>query len=245
MALAQRKLYGLSTGALQSAKDLAMHALDLEPEHPTALRIISSAWFHLAYLGAVPWHEGTAGAMHFARRAIDSDAEIEYAHWALALGHLLKKEHSRSLASLGRALEINPNFSLGFGTLGTVLAWAGDTEASISNNLIALDADPGNPSIFFRHFGLALAHYLAGRYAPSRDFAARVVQVRPRWSLALALYSAGLAQCDQVNEAEAVRAELLQHAGSDVTWFSDMPFARSADRKHLLQGLEKAGVRTS
>jgi tetratricopeptide (TPR) repeat protein len=147
------------------------------------------------------------------------------------------------MASLRRALEINPNFSLGYGTLGTVLAWAGNIDDSISNNLIAMKADPGNPSMFFRHFGLALAHYLAGRYPASRDFAARVVQARPTWWLGLVIYGAGLAQCGQVREAEGVCAELRQQVGEHDIWVSDMPFANPSDCEHLMQGLRKAGMK--
>lgn len=243
VAQAQQKIFGLNTKAFHHAKDLATQALEMDPDNPTALRIISSTWFHLAYDGAIPWTEGANNAMLFARRAIESDVEIEYAHWALALAHLMRKEHARAVASLRRALEINPNFSLGYGTLGTVLAWAGNIDDSISNNLVAMKADPGNPSMFFRHFGLALAHYLAGRYPTSRDFAARVVQARPTWWLGLVIYGAGLAQCDQVKEAEGVCAELLQQVGKHDTWVSDMPFADAGDCEHLMQGLRKAGMK--
>jgi len=243
VAQAQQKIFGLNTKAFHHAKDLATQALEMDPENPTALRIISSAWFHLAYDGAVPWTEGANNAMLFARRAIESDVENEYAQWALALAHLLRKEHARALASLGRALEINPNFSLAYGTLGTVLAWAGNIDDSISNNLVAMKADPGNPSMFFRHFGLALAHYLAGRYPTSRDFATRVVQARPAWWLGLVVYGAALAQCDQVKEAEGVCVELVQQVGQHDTWVSDMPFAHPGDCEHVMQGLRKAGMK--
>jgi adenylate cyclase len=243
VAQAQQKIFGLNTKAFHHAKDLATKALDLDPDNPAALRIISTAWFHLAYDGAIPWTEGADNAMLFARRAVESDVEIEYGQWALATAHLLRKEHARAMASLRRALEINPNFSLGYGTLGTVLAWAGNIDDSISNNLIAMKADPGNPSMFFRHFGLALAHYLAGRYPTSRDFAARVVQARPTWWLGLVIYGAGLAQCGQVREAEGVCAELRQQVGEHDIWVSDMPFANPSDCEHLMQGLRKAGMK--
>ena len=66
-------------------------------------------------------------------------------------------------ASLDRALEINPSCSLAYGSIGTALAWAGQTDASIERNGYALRINPQDPANFFRHFGLALAHYLAGR----------------------------------------------------------------------------------
>ena len=76
---------------------------------------------------------------------------MSYAYWASAFGHLFSCEHDQAIASLKRALQINPNCSLAFGTMGTVYAWSGQAEESIKNNEIALRINPRDPSIFFRH----------------------------------------------------------------------------------------------
>ena len=242
LAHALSQLYRLNVGSVRHARDLAAQAVALDAENPTALWTLAAAWFHLAYLGGVPWRAGADGAMTFARRAIGSDEETEFAHWALALAHLMKKEHSRALASLKAALELNQNFYLGYGTLGTVFAWAGKSDDSISNTLVALNADPSNPSVFLRHFGLALAHYLAGRYVTSKEFGARVVQARPSWWLGLLIYSAALGQAGEIREAQGLRTELLGQLSNLETWVSDMPFADPGDCEHLLQGLRRAGL---
>ena len=73
------------------------------------------------------FREQTIDAIHaHAKTSIECDDADEYCHWAMSCAHLLRKQHDRALASLRRALEINPNCSIAYGSMGTMLAWAGE-----------------------------------------------------------------------------------------------------------------------
>jgi tetratricopeptide (TPR) repeat protein len=156
--------------------------------------------------------------------------------------HLLRKEHELAAGSLRRALEINPNCSLAYGSMGTVLAWGGQYDTSVESNELALRVNPQDPSNFFRHFGLALAHYLAARYDKAVAHARMVVQARPTWWLAEIVYAASLAQSGRVKEAARVLAD-LRSVQPEISPSSlvVLPFANSDDREHLELGLRKAG----
>src|SRR5829696_9110569 len=64
------------------------------------------------------------------------------------------------IALLRQALDINPNFFLAYGSLGTTLAFAGQADESIENTMICIRLNPRDPSIFFRYSSLSLAHFL-------------------------------------------------------------------------------------
>ena len=105
--------------------------------------MLAAGIWHQAYRGFIPWDRAAADrVMLYAQRAVVAEDADEYSHWMLALAHLMACQHDRAVVSLRRALDINPSFSLGYGTLGTVLAWAGESSKSIANNEIALKINP-------------------------------------------------------------------------------------------------------
>jgi adenylate cyclase len=206
--------------------------------------LLASGVWHQAYIGFIPWDRtAQERVMAFAQRAVIAEHADEYAHWILALAHLMAGQHERAIVSLRQALDINPNFSLAYGTIGTVLAWGGEPDEAIANNELALRINPSDPINSHRYFGLALAHYLGFRYREALDYATLVVQLRPEWWLAQTIYSATLAQIGRVTCAETVCADLLRMQPEfTLTSLKDLPFAKMTDRAHVADGLRKAGV---
>ncbi|WP_299154915.1 tetratricopeptide repeat protein [uncultured Tateyamaria sp.] len=93
-------------------------------------------------------------------------------------------KYDESLASLERAVALNPNCSLAYGSLGTLLGILGRSDEAIANQEIAIRSNPLDPSIFFRFSGLALAHYMAGRFETAIEWAERAIHRMPRWYFA-------------------------------------------------------------
>jgi len=242
LAQAWQKLLILSAPSLASCQSLTKAALALDGRSALADRMMAVALYHQAYMGYVPWTlELIKDVFRHAQASVEADDADEYCHWAMAIAHLLRKEHDLSLASLARALEINPNCSLVIGSTGTVLAWAGQAEASIERNELALKLNRQDPSNFFRYFGLALAHYMAGRYTRALECARIVRQTRTDWWLGQMVVAASLGQLHGKKEAQS-SVEDLQHSQPNfASMFAMLPFARFQDRDHFALGLEKAG----
>jgi TolB-like protein/Flp pilus assembly protein TadD len=244
LARARERLYQPTAEGLAEQIALAEQALLLDPANGEACRLIATGIWHQAYIGFIAWDRAAADrVMKFAQRAVLAEQADEYAHWMLGLAHLMAGQHERAIVSLRRALEINPSCSLAYGSSGTVLAWSGDCEQSIANNEFALRINPGDPTNYHRFFGLALAHYLASRYAKSLEYAESTVQMRPDWWLAHMIHVAALAQSGRVTDARAACRELMR-AKSDMTiaLLDDLPFAKAANRDLLAEGLRKAGL---
>lgn len=86
-------------------------------------------------------------------------------YWGFALVRgILNEDYEQALDALERSIEINPNFALGYGSSGTVLAYAGRPEESIAKTQYAIRLNPKDPSIFFRHSMLSISYFLLGEY---------------------------------------------------------------------------------
>jgi TolB-like protein len=244
LARSRERLYQATAEGLRELVSLAEKALQLDPANGEACRLLAAGIWHQAYRGYIPWDRATAErVMLFAQRAVVAEDADEYSHWIMGLAHLSACQHDRAVVSLRRALDINPSFSLGYGTLGTVLAWGGQSDESIVNNELALKINPSDPLNPHRYFGLSLAHYLASRYAKALENAVLVVELRPDWWLGLIIYAASLAQLGRAAEAGAACVD-LRHAKPDmmVASLNVLPFAKTSDRDHVAEGLRKAGL---
>ena len=247
LARSWQRFLSLSEESLADSRTLAERALQLDGMSGMAHRMVAVALYHQMYMGFIPWTEQAVDDVRpcaHGKISVESEDADEYSHWAMACAHLLRTQHERALASLRRALEINPNCSLAHGSIGTVLAWAGQHDASVASNEFALRINPQDPSIFFRHFGLALAHYLASRYERSLVHASAVLQMRPSWWLGRIVYAASCAQMGRRDEARAILDELTRvRPGMTTSSLGILPHAHPRDRKHLLDGLRLAGLR--
>ena len=158
-------LYDFDPESYAHAKTLLERALAIDPESAEANMVLSLINHHFAILGFVPdVRPAMETAYALARRATQLDDRNEYAHWALGISCWGLLKYDESLAALERAVALNPNCSLAYGSLGTLLGILGRSDDAIANQEIAIRSNPLDPSIFFRFSGVALAHYMAGRY---------------------------------------------------------------------------------
>ena len=244
LARARERFYQPTLYGLNEVVSLAEEALVLDPTNGEACRLLAAGIWHQVYRGIIPWDRAAADrVMLFAQRAVVAEDADKNSHWMMGLAHLMAGQHDRAIVSLRRALDLNPTFSLAYGTLGTVLAWGGEPDESIANNELALRINPSDPLNPHRYFGLALAHYLASRYAKALENAALVVQLRPDWWLGLIVYAASLAQVGRLAEAKKTCVD-LRGAKPDMTVVSlnGLPFAKASDRDYIADGLRKAGL---
>jgi hypothetical protein len=126
--------------------------------------------------------------------------------------------------------------------MGTVLAWGGKYDASVQSNELALRVNAQDPSNFFRHFGLSLAHYLASRYDQALPHARSVVQARPTWWLGQIIYAASISHIGGEEEARRIAGELTSSRREMPASLAALPFANANDREHLAGDLRKVGL---
>ena len=124
--------------------------------------------------------------------------------WVRVFGY-----HDKAIAAYRRALELNPNFLIALGSLGTVLALAGRAEESIRNSETCIRLNPREPGNFFRFSGIALAYFVAQDYVKAREWSEKAVQRKRDWWQGHALLAVSCALLGEQDEAQAAIGDWL------------------------------------
>jgi len=237
-------LYDFTPESFDTAKSLLDRALIRDPDSAEANMVLSLIHHHNALLGYADDYTATVElAQKFGRRAIQLDDRNEYAHWAFGITCWGVNKHGEAIAALERAVELNPNCSLAYGSLGTALGFVGRVDEAIANQEIAIRSNPRDPSIFFRFSGMALAHYMAGRYDTAVEWASKAVHRMPRWYIGHFILAASHMQAGQQGEAKAAIhhcREVMPDAS--VSHLDRIPLKDALKMEQLRDCLRKAGL---
>jgi adenylate cyclase len=245
LARGWKLFYELTKGSLGEAETLFRRAVASAPTSCDAHHLLASTLIHRARMGYIADKEAAISeAYELAKRAIILDERNEYAHWSLGVIQLWRRKHELAVAELKRAIELNPNCSLAFGSLGTVLSYSGEPDESIKNNEIAIRLNPRDISIFFRYSGLAMAHFVTGRYSEAVQWARKCIHRKPIWRIGHAVLTSSLARLDLLEEAKAAVDNYLEIIPDET--ISELrnllPFKRPDDAHRFEEGLRKAGL---
>jgi adenylate cyclase len=184
-----REVYLQTAESLEKARLAGHEIIRAAPDSAKGYQLAGCAAAHLFMMGFAPApSQMQAEALQMAERAVTLDQSDEYAHWILGIiygQHLGRYE--AAFSEFRRALEINPNFSLAYGSYGTTLAFAGLADESLEKTQIAIRLNPRDPSMFFRYTGLSLAYFVKGDYETANQWARRAVTNKPGWWFGLAL----------------------------------------------------------
>jgi tetratricopeptide (TPR) repeat protein len=146
-----------------------------------------------------------------AKRAVSLDEKSEYAHRTLGNIQHMRKKQDLAIMEFERVIELNPNCSLAYGSLGDVLSESGNADESIKNNEFAIRLNPRDPSIFFCYSGIAMAHFMAGRYSEASQWARKSVHRKPSWRFEHAVLASSLAQLNLLEEAKEAVNNYLEN----------------------------------
>jgi adenylate cyclase len=238
------RIYRMTPDALKEAEHLAETALAMSPGDHRTHALLAASLFHKAYLGYFEdWSSDVDRSRRAAERAVELHEASEQSHWILGLVLMLERDHEGAVAELQRAIEINPNFSVGYGSLGTVLAWGGRAEEAIETNEVALRLNPRDPGNFFRFFTKSVAHFTAGRYEEAAAWATRSLRSKRIFRIPYLVRIAALAHTGDFDRARSAADDMRAHVPEVTRAYVDrLPFIRTQDREALVRGLELAGV---
>ena len=91
--------------------------------------------------------------------------------------------------------------------------------------------------------GLAVAHYLAGRFAEAIGCARKAVQQRSGWPPGHRIYCASLAQAGQLDEARAALDRLKElQPDISIAWIEQNVPYQPGPMAKFLEGMRKAGL---
>jgi tetratricopeptide (TPR) repeat protein len=244
LARGWKLFYELTKESLAEAETIFRRAVASASTSCDAHHLLASTIIHRTQMGYITDKEtAISEAYELAKHAIILDERNEYAHWGLGFIQLWRRKHESAVAELKRAIELNPNCSLAFGSLGTILSYSGEPDESIKNNEIAIRLNPRDISIFFRYSGLAMAHFVSGRYSEAVQWARKCIHRKPIWRVGHAVLAASLAQLNLIEEAKAAVDNYLEIIPDEtISKLRFLPFKNHIDARSLEEGLQKAGL---
>ena len=227
---------------LASLAGIAEHA----PDHPMPPALLAQAYAHLVVQGWSRDVEADAAeGTRRARAALALMAEETPAVMSMA-GHalsVLARDSRAALALLDRALALNPNSAAGHERRGWVLCHAGRPEAALAPFRAALRLSPLDSTTFRFESGLGLALAMAGEPEAALPPLRRAMADAPAWTSSHRTLAASLALLGHSDEARALADELRRREPAAGTRDWLRPFADSAGRRRLVEGLRLAGLR--
>lgn len=178
------------------------------------------------------------------RTALTLAENDEHVYWGLALvlGSLQDKFDEADRAYL-RATEINPNFSLGYGSRGSMLAYAGRANESIAQSEYAIRLNPKDPSIFFRYSSLSIAHFTQENYEDALKWATLAIDRKPNYWIPHALQTASLNLLGRSEQAHRSALGLKQVLPNIALGSLPLePVRPPESRKRFFEALSEAGI---
>ncbi len=202
----------------------------------------------LAFMLLVSSHVNLSGpqltrATELAARAAELDDNDPWAHLALGYVAFMSRRTTEAVGELQRALELNPNFAAAYGYLGWALAYDGQSEQAIIHIDEAIHMSPHDPQNAIFITGVAIAHYMAGRYAEAVASCRRAFQQRSGLARGTRIYVASLAQVGQLDDARAALAKVKEsHPDLSIAWIEQNVPYTPAPMAKFIEGMRKAGL---
>lgn len=243
---AMAKLHSGTQEAIEQALPMFYKTLELDPEFASAYGM--AAWCHF-WRKLNGWMTDRpaeiAEGIRLARLAValGRDDAVALTRGGHALAHLAG-DVDAGIALLDRARLLNPNLAPAWFLGGILRALRGETAPAIKDLNHAARLSPLDPEMFRMHVGMALAHYFAGDFEASADFAEKALGNLPTLLVAAALVAASHALGGRPEKARWAmqRLQTLSPAlrlGHLKDW---LPIQRPEDFSRFIEGLRLAGL---
>ncbi len=153
-------------------------ALELDPNYAPAWAALSEAHHVRAGRGMAPPAEASAEAKAAAQKALALDDALADGYAALGADQVHRRELRAAIASLRRAIELNPGLALSHYTLGRALYCIERHAEAQEEMLTALRLDPLSMIL---HTAVGDAYYYAREYEKSLVYYRLAVELDPRF----------------------------------------------------------------
>jgi len=181
-------------------------------------------------------------AYEIARRAVALNEKLPQVHWVLALVQMFRKEYENAQASIGRAIELDPNFADAYALRSWILQYAGEPEQALAVMETAMRLNPRPPFPYLS--ALAETYFSMGRYEKAASISSETLQRNPTGQRLRLFMAASLAQLGRVEDAAwEIQELLLLEPGLTTGRARDIaPYRDRAVQDRLVEGLQLAGL---
>src|SRR5262245_28401538 len=233
----------LTKAETEAAINILRQAIERYPDYGPAHSILAFALLISGYLGWSVLDVHLQEAVRLAARAAQLDDSDPWVHLALGFAAFVRRRTNGAVAEFRRALALNPNFAAAHGYLGWTLAFDGQSDEALTHLEEALRMSPHDPQNAIFNTGLAVVHYLEGRFAEAVEYSDKALQQRSAFTAGYRIHVASLAQNGQIDEAREALARLKEmHPDLSIAWIEkNVPYTPGPMEK-FIEGMRKAGL---
>jgi TolB-like protein/Tfp pilus assembly protein PilF len=244
VARAQTHAWRLSRSDSKAAIDALERAVEAYPDYAPARSLLGFSLVFAAHNGWTDRDRGLlAGSRHIARAIALDDCDpwgqIAFGYWSM-----MERRTEESIAAFRRAVHLNPNSAAAHGYLSHGLAFSGQDSEAIAHGEDAIRLSPLDPEMAMFLGGIAVAHYLAGRYAEAVRYSEELLRLRPGFQGAQRMRCASLAQIGRIEEAREFLAKArVEQPQLSLDWIrANVPYQTPGLMERFLDGMRKAGL---
>jgi adenylate cyclase len=231
----------------KEANDIAIirlnQALDLEPDYSSA-----HAFLTFTYLADYfnQWRNESKQSLDKAEEhallAVEANGEDPYAYLALGKVHMWRGRHEEGIAAHRRTIELDPNFSVAYASMGYALHFAGHCEQAIKLIEKGMQLDPHHPST--RLHWLALPHFQLGRYREAIELLERLLSAKPDMDISRIVLAAayGHLGCEEDAQVEWRMARQANPSYSLESRKAVLPYKDPGCFDRIVEGLRLGGI---
>ena len=233
----------LTKAEIASSIEMLQRTVERYPEYAPAHSLLAFMMLVSGYVGSRLTEPQLQRAASLAIRAAELDDSDPSAHLALGFAAFMKRQTISAAAEFHRALSLNPNFAAAHGYLGWALVFDGQTDLANAHLEEAMRMSPHDPQNAIFNTGIAIVHYLAGRYAQAVEYSNKALQQRSTFTAGYRIHVASLAQAGRIDEAREALARLRElHPDLSIAWIEhNVPYT-SGPMAKFLEGMRKAGL---
>ena len=240
-------MWRMSPDEHRRAQTLLQQAVELDPNYAHAHALLGWIYITMFNLNVrSPIGEFTDKAIDAGGHAVELDDQEPWGHLVVGLGHARRRRPEPARAHLTRAIELNPNFALGYAGLGYALAAGRQPERGLQALEQAHRLSPRDPFLAtYAPIVRYMAFFALGRYEETVTVCRQTAALHPHHVGAWRLMTVSLGLLGRIEEAREALAHTLtlQPDLSSAHVTKDTVFADPADRARFLEGLRKAGLK--
>jgi TolB-like protein len=244
VARARSYFWRMTPGDCETAIGALNSAVEAYPDYAPARSLLSFCLVFGSHMGWIDHVESLPAGERHALRAISLDDRDPWGHMALAYLALMERRTEEAIAGFRRAVEMNPNSGAAHSFLSLGLAFAGVDAEAIQHGEEAIRLSPVDPEMARTLGGIAVAHYLAGRFDEAIRVTAESLRLRPGFHGGQRLQCASLAQAGRLGEARGLMAKMrAEQPHLSAKWVKlNVPYQTPELMERFLDGLRRAGL---
>ena len=241
------RMWHMSTEEQRHAQDLLQQAITLDSEYAHAHALLGWTYVNMFNLDSrTPIGEFTDQALDAGERAVTLDEQDHWGHLVLGLGHARRRRSETAVMHLSQAVELNPNFALGYAGLGYAFACGGQPERGLEALEQAQRLSPRDPFLaIYAPVVRYMALFALQRYEETIALCRSITTRNPNHAGAWRLMTVSMGLLGKIDEAREALARTLalQPDLSSAHVTNDTVYANPSDRARFLLGLQKAGLK--